>query len=209
MEHIDCVYYINLDHREDRNALFLEEMRAYQIPESKIHRVSGVYEKGFGALGCAKSHVYALEHFIHSSFETCMIFEDDFQFVMDKIYFHTMVNEVFEQSVPYDIILLAGNIFETKQSPYPFLKRVLDAQTTSGYMVSKSFAKILVEVFKESIHLLNKYSTVYGLKVKSLSIDQHWKHIQPYYNWYVFFPKAGIQRESYSDIEEAVTNYKV
>jgi GR25 family glycosyltransferase involved in LPS biosynthesis len=209
MEHIDCVYYINLDHRTDRKEQLLEEMKQFDIPESKLHRIDATYTKGFGALGCAHSHIRALEHFLMSSFDRCIIFEDDFQFTLDKHYFYEILHEIFLNNIQFDIVLLAGNILEEKNSDYPFLKRVLEAQTTSGYLLTKEFAKILLKNFQEAVILLHEYYTVHETRVESFCIDRHWKHLQKKYTWYSFFPKAGIQRESYSDIEEKITKYGV
>jgi len=209
MENIDCIYYINLDHRVDRKEEFLQQIKEYTIPESKLHRIDATYTKGFGALGCAYSHIRALEHFIQSPFSTCIVFEDDFQFTLEKEYFKTILSELFSKSVEFDIILLAGNILEDKMSDYPFLKRIIEAQTTSGYLITKSFAKILVKNFQEAAILLQEYYTVHETRVESFCIDRHWKHLQKKYKWYYFFPKIGLQRESFSDIEERLTKYGV
>lgn len=209
MEHIDCVYYINLDHRDDRKKLFLEQMQLYSIPEEKIQRISGTYIKEFGALGCAFSHIRTLQEFLESTYETCIIFEDDFQFTIEKEYFHRMITEVFQQRIPFDVLLLAGNILEQEPSSFAFLKRVTDAQTTSGYLITKAFAQILLKNFQEAAYMLSEYYIVHETRVESFCIDRHWKHLQKKYKWYSFFPKVGIQREGFSDIEQRTTNYGV
>jgi GR25 family glycosyltransferase involved in LPS biosynthesis len=209
MEHIDCVYYINLDHRIDRRQQFLEQMKAYDIPSTKLHLIPGIYTKGFGALGCAHSHIKALETFLASSFSTCIVFEDDFQFTLEKEYFNQILREIYTQKIDFDILLLAGNVLEEKKSEHPFLRRVVEAQTTAGYILTKSFAKILLKNFQEAAYLLHEYYTNHQTKVENFCIDRHWKALQPRYKWYVLFPKVGIQRESYSDIEERVTKYGV
>ncbi len=209
MEHIDCVYYINLEHRKDRKEEFLNEMKKYDIPDSKLHRIAATYVKTFGALGCAHSHIQVLKLFLASSHNHCIIFEDDFEFTMEKSYFFDILQEIFSKKIVFDVVLLAGNILVQKESPYPFLKRVTEAQTTSGYLVTKDFAKHLLKNFQEALYLLNEYYTQHGTRVKNFSIDQHWKALQQRYLWYSLFPKAGLQRESYSDIEEKITNYGV
>ena len=209
MEDIECVYYINLEKREDRKNQFLEEMRKYDIPDKKIHRISGTYIKDFGSLGCAYSHIRALEEFLQSPYQTCLIFEDDFQFTLEKEYFYRILTELFQQSLKFDVVLLAGNILEQSTSPYPFLKRVTDAQTTSGYLITKDFAPILLKNFQEAAYMLYEYYVVHETRVENFCIDRHWKHLQKKYIWYTFFPKAGLQREGFSDIEQRKTNYKV
>lgn len=209
MEHIDCVYYINLDKREDRKEFFLNEMREYNIPQEKLHRISATYVKDLGALGCAYSHICALEHFIQSQYVTCIIFEDDFQFDIEKEYFDRVLSEIFTKLIKFDVILLSGNILEQETCPFPFLKRVKEAQTTSGYMISKSFAPILLKNFQEAAYMLYEYYVTHETRVESFCIDRHWKHLQKKYLWYSFFPKVGLQREGFSDIEQRTTNYGV
>ena len=77
------VYYINLDHRTDRKREFLEEMKKLRIPDSQIERISGIYVKEFGILGCGLSHKKALERFYESGEPYCIIFEDDFRLTLD------------------------------------------------------------------------------------------------------------------------------
>jgi GR25 family glycosyltransferase involved in LPS biosynthesis len=184
-------------------------MKAYDISDSKLHRIPAIYTKGFGALGCAHSHIKALETFLASSFSTCAIFEDDFQFILEKEYLNHILREIYTQTIEFDILLLAGNIVEEKESEYPFLRRVVEAQTTAGYILTKSFAKILLKNFQESAYLLYEYYTNHQIKVENFCIDRHWKALQQRYRWFTLFPKTGIQRESYSDIEERVTKYGV
>ena len=52
MENIDCIYYINLEHRTDRKEQFLNEMKKIQMPESKINRIEGIYTQNIGIVGC-------------------------------------------------------------------------------------------------------------------------------------------------------------
>jgi hypothetical protein len=40
-------------------------------------------------------------------------------------------------------------------------------------------------------------------------VDQYWKRLQPQSNWYIFEPKLGKQRASFSDIEDTAVDYDV
>ena len=55
--HIDIIYYINLDHREDRKTQFLQEMAKAGVPPDKIVRISAVPKPGQGDWGCSLSHL--------------------------------------------------------------------------------------------------------------------------------------------------------
>jgi GR25 family glycosyltransferase involved in LPS biosynthesis len=205
---VDVVYYINLDHRTDRKEAFLKEMEKTNIAKDKIKRIAGHYMENRGHLGCSRSHIQALEEFVASSHKTCIVFEDDFQFSQPS----ETIASVFQQlqPIPYDVCMLSGNVLDEEATAYPFLKKVKMATTTSGYMVSKTFAPLLLENFKEGANRL-KQSYDQGTKETpykgEYAIDQFWCQLQPVSKWFVFNPKLGKQGESYSDIIKGKVKY--
>jgi GR25 family glycosyltransferase involved in LPS biosynthesis len=207
-DNIDCIYYINIAERTDRNNEFLNEMKKYDVPDSKIVRIDAVYEKERGALGCTKSHIKTLQQFIKSGYKNCIIFEDDFEFAVPKNNVTTSIQNFFNLNIPYDVVMLSANDNKINPSKYAGLSKAMDVQTTAGYMVSSEFAKQLLDNFIAGSILLEKsysnknYTSAYA-------IDQYWKKLQPNSNWYIFNPKLGKQRESYSDIEQRSVNYNV
>ena len=89
MEHIDTFYFINLDRRTDRLKQIIGEFEKMEIPNTKIMRIQA-FEHKIGIVGCVKSHISAINHFIESGKNSCMIMEDDFEFTETK----EKVNEV-------------------------------------------------------------------------------------------------------------------
>jgi GR25 family glycosyltransferase involved in LPS biosynthesis len=148
-EYVDIIYYINLDHRTDRNTEFLEEMKRMKVPSSKIVRFSAVNkcnERGRGHIGCSLSHLNVVKMFIESNLDTCIIFEDDFKFTQELFDINKMFQNVFNNLFEFDVIMLSANEVNTCDVENRCLKKVIDAQTTSGYMVNKNFSKILYDV---------------------------------------------------------------
>jgi len=209
MEKIDCVYYINLDHRTDRKEAFEQEMAKLGVPAEKLVRISGIYNKDFGILGCGLSHKKALETFAASPHKTCLIFEDDFCFTLDMNYVKYLLKSVLNEKISFDVVMLAGKFFHVENTPWPFLKRVIDGQTASGFLITKEFAPKLIQCLDESTKLLEEYKEQTGEKKHEYCNDIYWKKLQPESNWYILNPKCGYQRQSYSDNEEHVTDYKV
>jgi len=207
MEHIDCVYYMNLDHREDRRKEIEGELDKLGVPESKRVRISGVYKPGFGILGCGLAHKKTIETFLASPHKTCLIFEDDFEFTLDMEYVHYLLNAIMEEKIEYDCIMLAGCILRVEPTAYPFLQKVLDAHTASAYLITKEFAPVLLESYTESTKLLEDTYTETGTKVISYHNDIWWKRYQPYFNWFIVNPRMGEQRFSYSDNLERDLKY--
>ncbi len=207
MEHIDCVYYINLDHRKDRRVQIESELDKLGVPEAKRVRIPGVDKPGFGILGCGLAHKKTIETFLASPHKNCLIFEDDFTFTLDMEYVEFLLNAIFEQNIPYDCIMLAGCILKIQPTEYPFLQKVLDVHTASGYLITKEFAPVLLESYTESTRLLEETFQQTGNKIISYHNDIWWKRYQPYYNWFILNPRLGEQRESFSDNLERDLKY--
>jgi len=208
INNIDVVYVINLDHRLDRLFDFLLEMKKINFPFNKIVRISGVYKRNEGHLGCSLSHIKALEHFISSEYNNCIIFEDDFQFTKSTEEINEVFNNFFNNNINYDVCMLSSNTFDSRETKYPFLKKIIRCATASGYMVSQKFANTLLANFKKGAKLLEK---MYNKEIEydDHCIDQYWKHIQPDSNWFVFEPTIGKQRGSYSDIMNGNVDYNL
>ena len=190
INNVDIFYYINLNHRTDRNESILSEFDKIGIDPGKINRIEAIYNPGFGMRGATQSHCLTIEKFINSGLENCIIFEDDFIFNYDKETINKKFDFLFNSGLDYDLVMLsASTATETKFNTY--LSKVYDSNTASGYLLSKKFAPILLNNFKE---------TDYN--------DVNWIKLQPISNWYSFLPKLGIQMEGYSDITKKHENYR-
>ncbi len=203
LNHFEIVYYINLKHRKDRFEHINKELDKTNINKNKINRIEGIYYKTFGILGCAKSHILALESFIKSGKENCIIFEDDFEFTKPQDEVNTLINTFFNSNINFDVLMLASNTLNESLTQHKFLRKIIDAQTLSCYCVSKNFAPILLKNYKESVMMLEHI----GQKVHQFCFDIYMKKLQPVSNWYCINPKIGRQMESYSDIENKVVFY--
>lgn len=207
---MDCkIYYINLDHRTDRRDQFLGEMKKLGVEDSRIVRVSGFYTEGFGILGCGLSHKKALETFYASGEPYCMIFEDDFEVTLDIEFCKYLLKLPFEQKINFDLIMLAGKIFKEEETSSFFLRKVHDGQTASAFLITREFAPKLIQCLSESTKLLEDWWKEHHERRHEYCNDIYWKKLQPSSKWFIFHPKLGIQRESYSDNEQRVTNYGV
>lgn len=186
-------YYINLNHRTDRNNNLLKQFQLYKI--DNYERIEANDGNGRPVLGCAKSHILALNKFIDSKEDQAIILEDDFQFKISRDKYEEQLNSLFSSNIDFNIVLLAGNVIKSK--PFnSFLHSCINVQTTSGYIISKKFAPVLLTNFIQA-----------SLKVKP--IDRHWKSLQkPKNNFFIFSPKCGKQSPGYSDIMKKKVNYR-
>lgn len=209
MDKIGAIYYINLAHRTDRKKQFEQEMANIGFPQEKIHRIDAISKPSMGALGCGLSHIKALDTFLASEHSYCLIFEDDFMFSLNLDYCKFLLKYAFTHRPDFDLLMLSGNIMKSEPTDLFFLQRVLDGQTVSGILVPRHFAKCLRDTFQEAVLQLEEWYMKTNERKHEYCIDIYWKRLQPVSKWYIFSPKLGIQRESYSDNEEKITNYGV
>ena len=209
-QYIDVIYYINLDHRTDRNEQIMDELQKMEINSEKIVRIPAMYRE-HGDVGCSLSHAKTIETFLASPHQHCLILEDDFMFTMDKDTTNGMIDHFFSSKINYDVCNLSTNMHPrtVDHSEYSFVKCVLEASTTSGYMLSKQFASTLLNNVREGAHLLE--TECYAKNNISLkfhyAVDSYWKHLQPTSQWYMFWPKLGKQRASWSDVQQNYEDY--
>jgi len=209
MENIDCIYYINIEYRKDRNELFLKTMEELNVPSEKLSRINAVYIGELGALGCIKSHILTLETFLKSDHKVCLVLEDDFIY-KDKETFWSDVQKIFDTKIPFDVIQLSYNhLYEphdnyiVSDTEHSFLKRVQKTISSSSYIITREFAPILLENYYESSKLLSEYPS------GEYTLDKHWHKIQANHLWYCISPSIGFQRESYSDILRCFCDYTI
>jgi GR25 family glycosyltransferase involved in LPS biosynthesis len=201
----DVVYFINLEHRKDRLLHIYEELMKTNINPDKVIRIDAIYNKDFGIVGCGKSHCLALEKFIESGKDTCVIFEDDFEFTQPQDVINDLINKVFNNVKDFDVLMLSSNTQSEQPTEHSFITKMIDCQAPSGYAVSKSFAPIFLQNNKESLKILEPI----GHTVHDYCFDIYMKRLQPNSNWYCLNPKIGKQMASYSDIENKTVDYGV
>jgi len=207
---IDSIYYINLEHRQDRNDDFLSNFSS--IDENRIHRINGKYEKGNGALGCLQSHILALETALQNSNseeENILICEDDF-YIKDIFYCNRILDYSFQTLPRWDVIMLAHNTHSSVDTQYVTttgekIIKIKHSATGSGYLLKSSYIPRLLEIFKSD------YAKFFKSKEwkSEYCNDVSWVQLQQNDDWYAFVPTIAVQRKSYSDIQGGVVDYGV
>lgn len=83
-----------------------------------------------------------------------------------------------------------------------FIKKVLDGQTASGYLVNSDFIDVLINLYEWSCPLLlnTNHHWLYAN-------DMVWKGLQPDNKWYFFTPPLGKQIDGYSDNKQCFASY--
>ena len=203
LNNIDKIFYINLEHRKDRNKEIIEQIKKIDPELKKTERISAIrHDKG--EIGCGFSHIKCLENAKKNNYDCILILEDDFNFINNSNFINYNLNYIFNKIIDFDICLLSGNIYK-KEKFDEIISHSINVQTTSGYLIKKQFYQILIDNFKEAVDELLK-----GNKKENYAIDINWKKLQnKKYKFYIFNNKLGYQRKSYSDIEGRIINYLV
>jgi len=193
------VIYINLDERTDRRVNAEKEFKKIGIDSPTRFKAIKLAN---GALGCSMSHLKCLDLAKTNNFDNILICEDDIEF-LDPELFLSQLKKFMESNDRWDVVLIAGN----NMIPYAPVNetciKIYNCQTTTGYIVKKSYYDTLIQNYKEGISKLLKDPTNNDYK-----IDKYWLNLQRIHKWYLIIPLTIVQREDYSDIEKKVTNFK-
>ena len=188
-------FYINLDSREDRREQFEEECKKMNI---NVERFSAIKNEK-GGIGCTESHLNVLKKARDLKLESVIIFEDDFQFLINREEYDQILSNLPDN---YDVVMLSYGIKQSQPFNDMFGK-VIEVQTASGYIVHSRFYEKLINRLEEGLRLFKLYSSDHH----SYILDQYWKPLQPISNWYYSLKRVGKQRSGFSNIMKAYIEY--
>jgi hypothetical protein len=181
--------YINLASRTDRKA---------QV-EKEILKVGGVpiriqaVKMRDGLQGCVRSHIRALEYGIDQGWDRFAVAEDDLEFIAECPEFPEC-----------DVFLPSTGNFGRSVVPYDqTYHKVVRSQTTTAYVIKRSYAFVLLNLFYEASIMLQRYPK----QRHNFALDIMWTRLQPKDHWLTIHPPIARQRPSYSDIEHRNVDY--
>jgi len=194
-------FYINLDSRKDRKHHVEQQLACINL-DNVVSRFSAV-KMAQGAVGCSMSHLRCLKKAQENEWEHVVICEDDIEFQQPEVFIEQL-NGFLQSKVEWDVILLAGNVAAPPRPVNKYAVQVVQCQTTTGYIVRKSYYQTLIDNIKCGIEKLIKEPHLHQI----YSIDKYWFQLQERDNWFLIIPLTVVQREDYSNIEKRCTNYK-
>ena len=200
MPYIDHIFYINLDHRTDRKEALEGELSSFGL---SFERFSAI-KHSFGAVGCSQSHLAILKLAKERGYKRILILEDDFTFVVPKEKFVEEMNKIHHSKLPYDVCMISYNVIRSEPTSESFWNKMIDGQTTSGYLVNDHYYDTLIQLIEPSIPLLES-----TYQKHNYAIDIIYKKLQPRDKWYFTTTRIGVQRPGFSDIEQSNVDYHV
>jgi GR25 family glycosyltransferase involved in LPS biosynthesis len=196
--------YINLEARKDRKEHIESQFKSVGIVSPR--RFNAIKLKN-GRVGCSMSHLKCIEIAKKNNWPYVMICEDDL-LILDSTKFVQHVNRFFSLhgniNDSWNVLLIAGNNVPPYMKVDDTCIRVSHCQTTTCYIVKKSYYNILIGNIREGIERLIKEPERHNF----FAIDKYWIQLQKKHTWYMLAPVVAVQREDYSDIEQRKTNYE-
>lgn len=199
MELLENCLFINLDKRVDRLEHVTKQLEMMGINGERFKAV----ETKDGAIGCTMSHIKCLELAKARGYEQVFICEDDIEFTNKEVFLRSL-DKFYTEGPVWDVCILGGNNGPPYSVYSDYCVRVFNCQTTTGYIVKKHYYDVLIDNFRESVRNLIREPE----NKKMYALDVYWKRLQQQNLWYFIVPITIAQVESYSDIENRVTDYR-
>ena len=191
-----CVY-INLENREDRKTSILNVLNTLQIPNEKIHKISGIYIPKNGHKGCRQGHILALQIAKMNKWDKVLILEDN-------AIINGNVNEVpsklkkvndFVTNNKWDVFMLGTCFKSSSDTDHDNIVKIKSATCGTGYLVNASYYDTLLDLFiKCNENMLAHKWEKNGWE--SYALDQQWKPLQEKDQW--FSLKDDLLKQDYS-----------
>jgi len=190
---IDKIIYINLQKRPDRRNEIETELTNFGLVGERFEAIN---VDDFGIVGCMKSHLSVLKLAKLNGYKNILILEDDFMFTVSKESFESSLSLFFEFKPTFDVCMLSYGLPKCEETEEASIRKVLTAQTASGYIVNKNYYDKLIELYEWASPLLEqtRQHWIYAN-------DQIWKQLQEKDNWYLFTERIGKQRPGYSNCD--------
>ena len=186
----DKIYCINLDERSDRWEDAKKELKSLGL--SNYKRFTAIKNE-IGYLGCRDSHIDVIKDAKKNNYEKILILEDDFVFVnKDKDLIYNILNQL--STIDWELFYFGATVhlYEGKLTKVSEnLVKTNFAYTTHSYAVNSKAFDYIIENAKNH-DIIDVFYNDYIVKNDKSFISN---------------PMICLQRESYSDIENKMSNY--
>ena len=231
---LDAIIYINLEARNDRKDLLMQELEKLKTDMSKVHKVSGVYMPKNGHKGCIQSHILALNMIKMNNWNRVLILEDDAELDTSPEIMNNIINkslsELDTHYPEWNVIMLAtankvidtdynklNNNNNNKKSLPINLEIYANEDKQDSLKLEKlkkattSSAYIVKKEYAENILNLFNYCN-YNMSPNKMTsngyehwaLDQRWAELQENNMWFCIDKDPIKQRNIWSTIQSDV-----
>jgi GR25 family glycosyltransferase involved in LPS biosynthesis len=210
LNRLEKIFYINLSHRADRNALILSQLKKLGVKEEKIERIEGEHDVLNGHRGCALSHIKALKLAQERGLKEVLILEDDAFFLADNDEIETHLGYFYDRIKTFDIFFLGGRIKKSEPSSFAGISRVKSSRRAHAYLVNSHYIPKLLACFESCYQKLLSIPFAKNAPDETI-IDIAWDTLLQndlaFYTKNLVFQRGGysdIQHVRYDDIDELI-----
>ena len=194
----DQIYYINLDHRDDRRTHMIEVFKDLGILD-RVHRVPGII-KDPPILGCGQAHLQCILEGISSNADNIFVFEDDVELdeYQDDI-FKGALSDMISKFPDWDLIYLGG---DSRKDPQPRTKNLNRCwfSLAHSYGVSLKGMKTISQKLPNSLNKIKPGKKGWRRSDRFHHDHWYWQNLETYST----VPLMTKQINSYSDIEKKI-----
>jgi mannosyltransferase OCH1-like enzyme len=154
-----------------------------------------VYTPENGALGCLMSHIKAQQKAIFDfPGQNILICEDDLHFPLSREETLTKMRNFVEDPLfdRRDVWMIESNPQKMEDTHDSDVKRLTEAQTTSGYVANTKYLKKILRVYSQALQEFQES----GKWSETYNTDRARKPLQKVDKWYGIKPNIGAQREN-------------
>lgn len=204
LDYFDCVYYINLDTRQDRMHSFEERARALNIPAKRFpaivatdEQATPLYEGHIDPrrkykMGCTMSHQAVVKLAKEANSRNCLIFEDDCVFL--KEYEENIKECVTElKKIDWDLFYIGGEANNFCKSVSKNLSQVENGGVycTHAYAINNTFYDKMLSINPNQVDTIDILYVNYDNSKRIAVLSKK---------------LLAIQDKSYSDLWNTVTD---
>ena len=202
-------YYINLDHRKDRNDKTISELKKIGI--TNPNRFSAIKDEHHGGIGCGLSHINVLKNAKRNNWDYVIIMEDDIKFYDPSETVHK-INNIFNSDIEWDVLIVGSPVsgpIDNVNNDCAYAKGGI--QTTTMYIVKSHYYDTLIDLWTKAMKDFKNIFLKYGNKrmnqnykdtiYHKYAIDQQWKTLQLKDKFLTVMPNKVTQIGSPSDIQ--------
>jgi len=189
-------FYINLEHRKERNLITIQELKKLGI--KKPNRFNAITHD-IPLVGCALSHIACLEKAKELGWDYVIIFEDDIKIenkkkVIEK--FNKYINKDF-----WDVLYLGVWNYLPPLKVMNDLAKVVRGVCLHAYIVKSHYYDTLINHLKESVELklIND--------IRENNNDEYIHTLQKKDKWFCILPIHITQRDGWSDNFNEIRNF--
>tara|TARA_B110000046_G_C12975967_1_gene391139 strand:+ start:165 stop:932 length:768 start_codon:yes stop_codon:yes gene_type:complete len=203
-------YYINLDHRTDRNQKAISEFKKLGI--TNPNRFSAIKDEHHGGIGCGLSHINVLQNAKRNNWDYVIVMEDDIKFY-DPQETIQKINNIFNSDIKWDGLII-GSILDGDKKYNEYINDDCvyvkgTACNTTMYIVKNHYYDTLINLWSESVsnfknvlrnNKKNMTKKEIDITYHRYAIDQRWKELQKKDKFLMITPIKVYQSGSHSDI---------